>query len=259
MHSITKAIYELALRLGVTFQFNTCVEEILVEKKSVTGVSAGGKIYPFDRVICNMDVFFAYEKLLPHQPKPKRILKQERSTSAMIFYWGIKKVFPQLDMHNIFFSNDYKNEFNHLKNGSVSKDATIYVNLTSNHTKTDAPTGHQNWFVMINVPSREETTHYSREQIRHQTISKLSRMLGEPIEPLIETEDYLSPEEIESKTRSHQGSLYGTASNKPLSAFLRHPNFSNKIKGLYFCGGSVHPGGGIPLCLLSAKIAVDSM
>ena len=70
-------------------------------------------------------------------------------------------------------------------------------------------------------------------------------------------EEILSPAEIESRTQSHQGSLYGTSSNKPLSAFLRHPNFSKQIKGLYFCGGSVHPGGGIPLCLLSAKIAVD--
>jgi phytoene desaturase len=258
MHSITKAIYELALRLGVKFHFNTFVEEIIVNKKSIEGLSAAGKTYSFNRVICNMDVFFAYEKLMPNQPKPKRILKQERSTSALIFYWGIKKVFPQLDMHNIFFSNDYKNEFDHLKKGRVSNDATIYVNLTSNHTKTDAPAGCQNWFVMVNVPSQvKDKSNFSREQIRNQTLSKLSSMLGESIEPLIETEDFLSPEEIEYRTHSHQGSLYGTASNKPLSAFLRHPNFSNNIKGLYFCGGSVHPGGGIPLCLLSAKIAVD--
>jgi phytoene dehydrogenase-like protein len=53
------------------------------------------------------------------------------------------------------------------------------------------------------------------------------------------------------------GALYGNASNNIFAAFLRHKNFSSNIKGLYFCGGSVHPGGGIPLCLNSAKIAVD--
>jgi len=53
------------------------------------------------------------------------------------------------------------------------------------------------------------------------------------------------------------GALYGTSSNSTLAAFLRHPNFSKKISQLYFCGGSVHPGGGIPLCLKSAKIACD--
>ena len=205
-----------------------------------------------------MDVFFAYKKLLPNHAKPNRILQQERSTSAIIFYWGIKKVFPQLAMHNLFFSDDYRSEFKHLKEGKVAKDVSIYVNLTTDHTPSDAPEGCQNWFVMINVPSQSaDSGALDIDDLREHAIAKLSRMLGEPIKPLIEMEEILSPQEIESRTQSHQGSLYGTASNKPLSAFLRHPNFSNEVKGLYFCGGSVHPGGGIPLCLLSAKIAVE--
>jgi len=258
MHSITKAVYELALRLGVTFHFDSKVEELLVENKHIKGLKTAVRLYTFDRIICNMDVFFAYQKLLPNHPRPERILKQERSTSAMIFYWGIKKVFSQLEMHNIFFSNDYKNEFNHLNEGKVAKDVTIYINITTNHTPTDAPEGSQNWFVMVNVPSQPKNQqNFDIRELRSQIIMKLNSMLGEDIAPLIEMEEILSPKEIESRTQSHQGSLYGTASNKPLSAFLRHPNFSNQIKGLYFCGGSVHPGGGIPLCLLSAKIAVD--
>ena len=108
---------------------------------------------------------------------------------------------------------------------------------------------------MINVPSQSaDSEALDIDALREQAIAKLSRMLGEPIKPLIEMEEILSPQEIESRTQSHQGSLYGTASNKPLSAFLRHPNFSNEVKGLYFCGGSVHPGGGIPLALNGAKI-----
>ena len=258
MHSITKAVYELALRLGVTFHFSTRVEEILTKNKVVYGLRTDEKTYSFDRIICNMDVFFAYKKLLPNHAKPNRILQQERSTSAIIFYWGIKKVFPQLAMHNLFFSDDYRSEFKHLKIGKVAKDASIYVNLTTDHTPSDAPEGCQNWFVMINVPSQSaDSEHLDIDALREQAIAKLSRMLGEQIKPLIEIEEILSPQEIESRTQSHQGSLYGTASNKPLSAFLRHPNFSNEVKGLYFCGGSVHPGGGIPLCLLSAKIAVE--
>jgi len=258
MHSITKAVYELALRLGVTFHFNTKVEEILTKNKVVYGLRTDKKTYSFDRIICNMDVFFAYKKLLPNHAKPNRILQQERSTSAIIFYWGIKKVFPQLSMHNLFFSDDYQSEFKQLKEGKITKDASIYVNLTTNHTPSDAPEGCQNWFVMINVPSQSaESEPLDIDALRNQAMTKLSRMLGEPIKPLIEMEEILSPKEIELRTQSHQGSLYGTASNKPLSAFLRHPNFSNEVKGLYFCGGSVHPGGGIPLCLLSAKIAVE--
>jgi len=74
---------------------------------------------------------------------------------------------------------------------------------------------------------------------------------------LIETEAILDPRSIESKTSSYRGALYGAASNSKFAAFLRHPNFTRKIKNLYFCGGSVHPGGGIPLCLLSAKIVSE--
>jgi phytoene dehydrogenase-like protein len=73
----------------------------------------------------------------------------------------------------------------------------------------------------------------------------------------IETEHTLDPLMIEEQTSSYMGSLYGTSSNTKLAAFFRHPNFTSTINGLYFCGGSVHPGGGIPLCLKSAKIVSE--
>jgi phytoene dehydrogenase-like protein len=82
-------------------------------------------------------------------------------------------------------------------------------------------------------------------------------MMGEDISSSIESEIVLDPAGIEANTLSHMGSLYGTSSNSPWAAFLRHPNFTGHIKGLYFTGGSVHPGGGIPLCLKSAGIVAD--
>ena len=56
---------------------------------------------------------------------------------------------------------------------------------------------------------------------------------------------------------NYQGALYGASGNGKLAVFSKHPNFSKNIKGLYFCGASVHPGGTIPLCLKSAKIVTD--
>ena len=91
-------------------------------------------------------------------------------------------------------------------------------------------------------------------QTRHDILAKVNRLLGTDLAPLIEVEDVLTPPLIELRTSSYRGALYGAASNSSFAAFLRHPNFSSKIKHLYCCGGSVHPGGGIPLCLLSAKI-----
>ncbi len=92
---------------------------------------------------------------------------------------------------------------------------------------------------------------------RQNVIRKLSHALGVDVGALIETEAILDPRSIEARTSSSQGALYGNSSNNRFAAFLRHPNFSREFDNLFFVGGSVHPGGGIPLCLLSAKIATD--
>jgi phytoene desaturase len=257
MHTITTALYELSLRKGVKYHFSTPVSNIETNGDQLTGLkTVRGDIHYFDRVVSNMDVFFTYKKLLPHHPHPERILQQPKSTSALIFYWGIKKDFPELGLHNIFFSDDYLTEFETLAKGSVSNDPTIYINITSKLTPTDVPAaGGENWFVMVNAPCHQgQDWEMLIPQIRSNVIRKLSTILGVPMESLIVCEDILEPREIESRTSSHQGALYGYSSNNTMAAFMRHPNFSNRIKGLYFVGGSVHPGGGIPLCLLSAKI-----
>jgi phytoene dehydrogenase-like protein len=192
-------------------------------------------------------------------PAPEKILKQPRSSSALIFYWGIGSVFKELNMHNIFFSNDYQEEFRFIFEGNkISNDPTIYVNITSNIQKEDAPEGCQNWFVMINVPGNKgQDWDTLIAQARKDILQKLSFRLGQNIEALILNESILDPRSIESKTYSFQGSLYGSSSNNRYAAFLRHANFSSNITNLYFCGGSVHPGGGIPLCLQSARIVAD--
>ncbi len=213
----------------------------------------------FDRIVSNMDVYFTYKKLLPNEKHPERTLNQERSTSALIFYWGIKHQFPQLGLHNIFFSDDYKQEFDALDKGEVGNDPTIYVNITSKLTPADAPDNCENWFVLINVPHNEGQDWTAiTARTRQIVIEKMSRALSIDFQKLIEVEAILDPLSIEAKTASFGGALYGTSSNALMSAFMRHPNFTKHIKGLYFVGGSVHPGGGIPLALLSAKIVDDN-
>jgi phytoene dehydrogenase-like protein len=111
---------------------------------------------------------------------------------------------------------------------------------------------------MINVPSNNgQDWDKLIADARQNIIAKLNKSLGEDISKLIISESILDPRSIESRTSSYQGCIYGTSSNNRFAAFLRHANKSSKISNLYFCGGSVHPGGGIPLCLLSAKIVSD--
>ena len=111
---------------------------------------------------------------------------------------------------------------------------------------------------MVNAPCNFDQDWDSLiEKTRKNIQAKINTVLNTSIQEYMEVESILDPQAIESKTQSHRGALYGASSNSKFAAFLRHPNFINKVKGLYFCGGSVHPGGGIPLCLLSAKIVSE--
>ena len=261
MYNIVESLVRLTESLGVKFHYKSFVERIILKDKQAVGIKVNEKSVEADIVVSNMDVWFTYHKLLADHPNlyPEKILNQERSSSALIFYWGIKKQFPELDLHNIFFSADYKAEFDHIwQKQTIYDDPTVYINISSKQKPDDAPTGCENWFVMINVPSNtgqdwDKLINETRANIQ----AKLSRILKTDIAELIISESILDPRLIEGKTSSYQGSIYGTSSNSRFAAFLRHANRSSQIKNLYFCGGSVHPGGGIPLCLLSAKIVSE--
>ena len=259
MHSISKSLYALAEAEGVQFKFNEKVEAIRIKDKKAIGVRSEKQLYDADIVVSNMDIFPTYKHLLKGQKHPEKVLEQERSSSALIFYWGLATQSPELDLHNILFTDSYEKEFQAIfKDKTVYEDPTIYINITSKEQPQDAPKGHENWFVMINTPSNYgQDWNQLKSQARKQIIAKINRVLKMDIAPLITTEFVLDPQGIEKNTSSYRGALYGAASNDKFAAFLRHPNFSNRIKNLYFCGGSVHPGGGIPLCLLSAKIVSD--
>jgi phytoene desaturase len=256
MHRITTSLYQLALRQGIQFHFQTKVEEILVKEGRAIGIRTKDDEHFADYIVSNMDIYATYKKMLKHEKHPARTLRQERSSSAIIFYWGINRQFADLDLHNILFSNHYKKEFEHIfEQKTLFEDPTVYINITSKEQASDAPAGHENWFVMINAPADfGQDWDACVAQARQNIIDKVNRLLGVNLASLIEVEDVLTPPLIEQRTGSYRGSLYGAASNSKFAAFLRHPNFSSQLKGLYCCGGSVHPGGGIPLCLLSAKI-----
>lgn len=261
MYSITTSLVKLATELGIKFNYHMPVEEIVLDGDKASGVKVNGTIISADVVVSNMDIWFTYKKLLSAQPKlhPQKVLQQERSSSALVFYWGISKKFAKLDLHNIFFSADYKAEFDHIwQQKTIYHDPTVYINITSKLREKDAPTGCENWFVMINVPANTgQDWDALIKEARKNILAKLSGRLNENIGKLIIIESTLDPRDIESKTSSYRGSIYGTSSNSKYAAFMRHANQSAKIKNLYFCGGSVHPGGGIPLCLLSAKIVSE--
>lgn len=260
MHDIVTSIHRLGTDIGVHFHLESAVEKIETNGNSVTGIVANGTFIECDVAFSGTDAHFAHQHLLKEKKLPKSVL-QERSSSVVVFYWGINKQFDELDLHNMFYPDDYASEFNGLfSTGKVIEDASIYIHRSCEVVKSDAPEGMENWFVMIMAPSNtqldDETLIASYRNI---AVSKLNRILKTDLEQHIVFEDYLSPRRIEEKTNSYQGALHGISSNSVLSFFQRHSNFSKSYKNLYFVGGSTHPGGGIPQCLCSAKIATENV
>lgn len=258
MRDIIRALEQLAVRCGVSMHNGTEVLSVMRYEGRITGIETVEGIMPFSVVVSDVDVIPFYRKLLKDEKPARKQERQERSTSALIFYWSVNRRFEELDLHNIFFSSDYPGEFRALSRGEVADDPTVYVFASSRVVHSDAPEGKDNWFVMINVPydwgqDWVRITAAARESI----IGKLGRRLGCKVNEHIEAERVLDPPLIEKLTASSRGALYGSSSNSRFAAFRRHPNVRSRYQNLWFVGGSVHPGGGIPLCLASAKIACD--
>ncbi|MBD3196484.1 MAG: phytoene desaturase [Candidatus Lokiarchaeota archaeon] len=261
IYEIPKKLYKAAVDLGVNFFFEEKVKKINIENKKITGITIKSKFRDYEVVISDADVLYTYEELLelPRAKKAKRYRKLEPSSSGIVFYWGIDQTFEQLSVNNIFFSSDYPAEFRAMfENRTMPQEPTVYVNITSKLTPSDAPDGCENWFVLINAPANDNQDWDNIvSNAREAVINLISKRLGVNIVDHIVTEGILTPPEIERRTSSTHGSLYGISSNTAKAAFFRHRNRSKDIKGLYFCGGSSHPGGGMPLVILSGKICAQ--
>ncbi len=261
IHALPQALERLARRKGVSLQPGTRVDRILIRDGQVRGILVSGEQRDYPVVVSNADVLRTYEDLLqqPHAPAARRYRRLEPSSSGLVFLWGLAETYPELGVNNIFFSPDYRREFRELFEERVCpRDPTIHVSITSKLVPTDAPRGGENWFVLVNAPYVAGQD-WQREtaRVRRRALAVLEKALGRPVASRIAAEEVMTPQDIERDTGSSRGSLYGISSNTRLAAFLRHPNRSRRVRGLYFCGGSVHPGGGMPLALLSGKIAAD--
>lgn len=259
MHEISQSLFRLSKRMGVTYHLGTDVEQITLDNGKATGIIAEGKSYTGDLIVSNVDAWFTYHRLMQTAKRPEKTLTQERSSSAIIFYWGMEGTYPELDLHNLFFSSDYQQEFHHLFNeGTMFEDPTVYVHISSKAQPEDALPGCSNWFILVNAPANNGQD-WDRliAQTRDRVLDKVGRLLNKDLRKSLRNEDTLDPRLIESRTGSYTGSLYGTSSNSKWAAFLRHRNKHKSISNLYFVGGSVHPGGGIPLCLNGARIVSE--
>jgi phytoene desaturase len=258
MYEIARVLERTARRIGVQIHTNTAVARIRTSGRNVIGVTlANGETIAADTIIVNADPGYTYAQLLQDRPATAaRINRLERSCSGFVMLLGINRTYPDLVQHNIFFASDYPREFDAIfEKGIPAPDPTIYINVTAPADPSHAPDGHMNLFVLVNAPAHTGRINWQREAESYGDliIRKLERMGLSGLANSIAYRHTITPADFEQRYNAPGGAIYGLASNTPWTAFLRPPLRARDTNGLYFVGGGTHPGGGIPLVLLSGN------
>ncbi|HBQ58095.1 MAG TPA: phytoene desaturase [Balneolaceae bacterium] len=265
LYTLAESLEALARSLGVNFHYGAGVTTILTKNKKAQGLKLenGEEIYS-DLVLSNSDVTETITQLLPDEAIPTWRKQQaesiEPSCSGFVLMLGIDRKYEHLSHHNIFFSEDYETEFRQIFREKVMpEDPTIYVANTSHSDHSHAPEGGSNLFILVNAPylSDQYDWETNKKAYGDNIITELEKRGLENLSAHIQFRENITPEDFYEKYRSNKGSIYGTSSNSKFSAFIRPRNKSRNIEGLYFTGGSTHPGGGIPLVIQSAFNAAN--
>ncbi|MEO6457147.1 MAG: phytoene desaturase family protein [Chloroflexia bacterium] len=271
LYRLVEGLMRVARELGVNFQPECEVSEISIASRSgwrgarVTGVRfKGGGELTADTVVVNADPMYAYPALVPEQFRDRRLTHRmerlEPSCSGFVILLGVRGQYPDLAHHNIFFSRDYRSEFDYIfDRREPAPDPTIYVVNTSKTDPTQAPPHHSNLFILVNAPALTPEVDWPilQAEYRDHILARLEAEGMPGLRERIVYEQVITPLDFQEKYHAWHGSIYGISSNSRRTAFLRPPNRAPGVANLFFAGGSVHPGGGIPLVLLSARLAAQ--
>lgn len=262
---LAEALVELAVGVGVEVRTGAEVASVEHDGRRVTGVSLdGGETVTADGVIANADALHLYRDLLPHRRARRRAEAAPRSSSGFALLLGVAGETDGLAHHNVSFPADTAAEFEALFDGRRVADPTVYVCASSTTDPTRAPDGHENWFVLVNAPAGPTDSPPGTSTPRSEQgwdsygdhVLEVMAGRGWDLSGRIVHREDITPADIERRYRTPGGAIYGTSSNGPLAAFLR-PGNRGPLDGLYLCGGSSHPGGGLPLVAISGRIAAD--
>ena len=260
MAKIAEALHALALRQGVTFRFNTTATG-WDETEATAQDDFRGKA---DFLVCNADVLSAQTGFLSGISTPQaqeKILRPPLSTSGFILFLGVRGSDPRLGHHNIFFSDHYRNEFAEIHEQKlIPTEPTIYISISSRTDSGHAPEGHDNYFVLVNAPARDPKQPWTETEARGYrdlVIKRLARFGFSDLPERIVAERIFTPSDFAARDLAHHGALYGWASHSIRTSLFRPPLRAPGARNVFFVGGTTHPGGGIPLALLSGKMVAE--
>ncbi len=257
LYRLVESLVALAREQAIELLTNARIERIEHVGGKVCGVElADGTKLVADVVVMNGDAATT-RTLLGANDRPQA--PAARSLSGFVLLLGIKRKLPQLAQHTVYFSADYQREFAQLfAERCFPADPTVYVSAPSRNDPTLAPADGETLFIMANAPAND--TDWSAEQsaqARARVLARLAQGGCPDIATDIVVSDVWTPRRIARAYLMPGGAIYGTHSHGWRRAFLRPPNKDARVGGLYYVGGSSHPGGGTPTVLLSAEITCD--
>lgn len=262
--TLAKAYERLATELNVDIRYATRVSD--VRRNSPAGYTvqlATGTTLDADAVVINADYSAAQRDMLPTDARDRNTERRlEPSCSALALLLAVHGQTPELAHHNILFCSNYPDEFDALFTSlTPPSDPTLYVCITAKTDPDHAPSGNENWFVLANAPylsDRYNWANTGEAYARGLTSTLTERLSRHNIALRRHTlHATITPDIVQDWYGGNRGALYGFSSNSRWAAFLRPPNRSNRLKGVYYASGSAHPGGGVPLVTLSGIAAAD--
>lgn len=260
MYEVARALARAAERAGARIHTGARVERIRTSAGRVQAVeTADGRHWPAGAAVGNADAAHVLEDLLPRGTV--RRAPAEPSMSGWVGIVRARRGTEARVAHTVLFPGTYMDEFADIfDRGIPPAEPTVYL------CAQEACHGRAGWdadeplFVMANAPAEpaggpRDIESWTRLR---DTVMRRIRAAG-----LIAEEDALAwertPSDLASEFPGSRGSIYGAASNSPLAAFRRPPNRVAGVRGLYLASGSAHPGGGVPLCVLSGDAAARAL
>jgi len=264
MYQVVEKLMSTALGLGVEFHFKNPVSKINILNNKTDGIQLeDGTNIQADLIIANADLPYVYSQLLPKSRISARLNKMEYSCSAIVFHWGVDKVYPQLDHHSIFLNDPYKKGMEKIFNDkTLSDNPSFYIHAPVRSDKSAAPEHQDTLSIIVPAPQLDASVDQDWQKLKQTARDGVIRRLKEAgmtdIEEHIKFETCYLPKTWESYCNVTNGSVFGSLSHTILQmGYFRPHNRHSKYKNLYFSGGSTHPGNGIPLVLLSAKLTSE--
>ncbi|PKL85060.1 MAG: diapolycopene oxygenase [Ignavibacteriae bacterium HGW-Ignavibacteriae-1] len=258
MYNIALGFKKYMDELGIKVHFNSEVTKIIAEENKVNAIEVNGKTHYADIIVSNMEVIPAYKDLLNEDDKfLGKMEKFEPSCSGLVLDIGLDIQYPQLAHHNFLYSQHQKEHFDLVFNKKMMPtDPTIYLVDSSKSDPSVAPPNCSGLKILPHIPYINEENPYTMDdyiKLKDTILIKLERMGLTDLRKHIVYEHLLTPIDIEKMYKSNKGSIYGVVSDFKKNFAFKLPKKSKKYKNLYFTGGTVNPGAGMPMVLLCGQ------